>query len=44
VILQKGQTRFEGFDNDFVSIFTRHERADVKAQLQDLYGVESQPD
>jgi len=41
VILQKGQTRFEGFDGKILSLYSRGMSVrDVQAQLQDLYGVE----
>ena len=41
VILQKGQTRFDGFDGKILSLYSRGMSVrDVQAQLQDLYGVE----
>jgi putative transposase len=41
VIVQKGQTRFDGFDGKILSLYSRGMSVrDIQAQLQDLYGVE----
>lgn len=41
MIIQKGQTRFNGFDDKIVSLYARGMTTrDIQAQLQDLYGVE----
>lgn len=41
VIVQKGQTRFDGFDGKILSLYARGMSVrDIQAQLQDLYGVE----
>ena len=40
-IIQKGQTRFDGFDGKILSLYSRGMSVrNVQAQLQDLYGVE----
>lgn len=41
VIVQKGQTRLDGFDGKILSLYSRGMSVrDIQAQLQDLYGVE----
>ncbi|KAM3103438.1 IS256 family transposase [Phormidesmis sp. 146-12] len=41
IILKKGQTRFDGFDDKILSLYARGMSVrDIQAQLQDLYGVE----
>lgn len=41
IIVKKGQTRFDGFDNKILSLYSRGMTTrDIQAQLQDLYGVE----
>lgn len=41
VIVRKGQTRFDGFDDKILSLYARGMTTrDIKEQLQDLYGVE----
>lgn len=41
MIVKKGQTRFEGFDDKILSLYARGMTVrDIQAQLQDLYGVE----
>ncbi len=41
VIVRKGQTRFNGFDDKILSLYARGMTTrDIKEQLQDLYGVE----
>jgi len=40
-IISKNQTRFEGFDDKIISLYSRGMTTrDIQAQLQDLYGVE----
>ncbi len=40
-IIPKNQTRFEGFDEKIISLYSRGMTTrDIQAQLQDLYGVE----
>lgn len=42
--IQKGQTRFEGFDSKILSMYARGlSTRDIQAQLQELYGVEISP-
>ncbi len=42
--IQKGQTRFEGFDAKILSMYARGlTTRDIQAQLQELYGVEVSP-
>lgn len=42
--LQKGQTRFDGFDAKILSMYARGlSTRDIQAQLQELYGVEVSP-
>lgn len=41
IIVQKGQTRFDGFDGKILSLYARGMSVrDIQAQLQELYGVE----
>lgn len=41
IIVKKGQTRFDGFDDKILSLYSRGMTVrDIQAQLQDLYGVE----
>jgi transposase-like protein len=41
IIVKKGQTRFNGFDDKILSLYARGmSTRDIQAQLQDLYGVE----
>ncbi len=41
MIIQKGQTRFNGFDDKILSLYARGMTTrDIQAQLHDLYGVE----
>ena len=41
IIVKKGQTRFDGFDDKILSLYARGMSVrDIQAQLQDLYGVE----
>ena len=41
VIVKKGQTRFNGFDDKILSLYARGMTTrDIQEQLQDLYGVE----
>ena len=41
IIVKKGQTRFDGFDDKILSLYARGmSTRDIQAQLQDLYGVE----
>jgi len=41
IIIQKRQTRFDGFDDKILSLYARGmSTRDITAQLQDLYGVE----
>ena len=41
VIVQKGQTRFNGFDDKILSLYARGMTTrDIREQLQELYGVE----
>ena len=41
IIVQKGQTRFNGFDDKILSLYARGMTTrDIQDQLQDLYGVE----
>ena len=43
-LIQKGQTRFDGFDTKILSMYARGlTTRDIQAQLQDLYGVEVSP-
>jgi putative transposase len=41
IIVKKGQTRFNGFDDKILSLYARGmSTRDIQAQLQDLYGVD----
>lgn len=41
ILVKKGQTRFDGFDDKILSLYSRGMTVrDIQAQLQDLYGVE----
>jgi putative transposase len=41
IIVKKGQTRFDGFDDKILSLYARGmSTRDIQAQLQELYGVE----
>lgn len=41
IIVKKGQSRFDGFDDKILSLYARGmSTRDIQAQLQDLYGVE----
>jgi putative transposase len=43
-LVQKGQTRFNGFDDKILSLYARGMTTrDIQAQLLDLYGVEVSP-
>ena len=43
-LIQKGQTRFDGFDDKILSMYARGMTTrDIQAQLQELYGVEVSP-
>ena len=43
-LIQKNQTRFEGFDGKILSLYARGmSTRDIQAQIQDLYGVEVSP-
>jgi putative transposase len=43
-LIQKNQTRFDGFDDKIISLYARGlTTRDIQAQLQDLYGVEVSP-
>jgi putative transposase len=44
IIVRKGQTRFDGFDDKILSLYARGmSTRDIQAQIQDLYGVEVSP-
>jgi len=44
IIVAKGQTRFDGFDNKILSLYSRGMSVrDIQAQLQDLHGVDVSP-
>ena len=44
IIVAKGQTRFDGFDNKILSLYSRGMSVrDIQAQLQDLHGGEVSP-
>lgn len=41
ILIKKGQTRFDGFDDKILSLYARGmSTRDIQAQLQDLYGAE----
>jgi putative transposase len=43
-LIQKGQTRFDGFDDKIIAMYARGlSTRDIQAQLQELYGVEVSP-
>ena len=43
-IIPKGQTRFEGFDDKIIALYARGmSTRDIKAQLEEMYGVEVSP-
>ena len=43
-LIQKGQTRFDGFDDKILAMYARGMTTrDIQAQLQELYGVEVSP-
>ena len=43
-LVQKGQTRLEGFDDKMIALYARGMTTrDIQAQLQELYGVEVSP-
>lgn len=43
-LIQKNQTRFDGFDDKIISLYARGmSTRDIQAQLQDLYGIEVSP-
>ena len=43
-LIQKGQTRFDGFDEKIIAMYARGlSTRDIQAQLQELYGVEVSP-
>jgi transposase-like protein len=43
-LIQKGQTRFDGFDEKILAMYARGlSTRDIQAQLQELYGVEVSP-
>ena len=43
-LIQKGQTRFDGFDDKILALYARGMTTrDIQAQLQELYGVEVSP-
>ncbi|MDZ4876544.1 MAG: IS256 family transposase ISXax1 [Chroococcidiopsis cubana SAG 39.79] len=44
IIVKKGRTRFDGFDDKILSLYARGmSTRDIQAQLQELYGVEVSP-
>lgn len=43
-LIRKGQTRFDGFDDKIISMYARGMTCrDIKAHLQEIYGVEVSP-
>jgi len=43
-LIQKGQTRFDGFDDKIIAMYARGmSTRDIQAQLQELYGVDVSP-
>jgi putative transposase len=45
VIIPKHQRRFDGFDNNIISLYSRGlSTRDIQAHLQEIYGVEVSPD
>jgi putative transposase len=44
-LIKKGQTRFDGFDDKIISMYSRGMTCrEIKAHLQEIYGVEVSPD
>jgi putative transposase len=44
-LIRKGQTRFDGFDDKIISMYARGMTCrEIKAHLQEIYGVEVSPD
>lgn len=44
-LIPKGQTRFDGFDAQILSLYSRGlSRGEIQAHLQEIYGVEVSPD
>ena len=44
-IIRKGQTRFDGFDDKIISMYSRGMTVrDIQAHLKEIYGVEVSPD
>jgi len=44
-LIRKGQTRFDGLDDKIISMYARGmTRREIKAHLQEIYGVEVSPD
>lgn len=44
-LIKKGQTRFDGFDEQILSLYSRGlSRAEIQAHLKEIYGVEVSPD
>ncbi len=44
-LIKKGQTRFDGFDDKIISMYARGMTCrEIKAHLQEIYGVEVSPD
>jgi putative transposase len=44
-LIKKGQTRFDGFDEKIISCYARGMSwREIKAHLQEIYGVEVSPD
>ena len=44
-IIKKGQTRFDGFDDKIISMYSRGMTTrDIQAHLKEIYGVEVSPD
>ena len=44
-LIKKGQTRFDGFDDKIISMYDRGMTCrEIKAHLQEIYGVEVSPD
>jgi putative transposase len=44
-LIRKGQTRFDGFDDKIISMYARGMTCrDIKAHLQEIYGVKVSPD
>lgn len=43
ILVKKGQTRFDGFDDKILALYARGMTSDIQAQLQELYGVEVSP-